>query len=267
MKSYSEPKAVELETFIGARINALTIFHYISKVRELAYTLCRSPNIMNTLVEVSNTMDSTSNGICLAIIANLSRHPANAHHLVFNVSDLILMLVNGMNSDTHEDRIHACFAIQNLSCDKECALELCYTSAATNNTATAIQSHSREGTVSSQLIASLSKCIIRQESHPKEKLAAMGAMRNLSQDLADFVHFSSVEGCMNTVITAATTLVLSDSDDADKLRFLACDTLATIAHWMMYTAERGTENKKQDHTENIKASKPTLRVTHWNQWE
>ena len=112
------------------------ILIHLSNPSEIA----RMEIIPSVLVNIANKMELAANILCVATITNLTRHPENAEHLVYNVKGLVPTLLNhivsgsvrnggggGDDADNHECAKCALYALQNLSCSNNCRQELANT--------------------------------------------------------------------------------------------------------------------------------------------
>jgi len=128
------------KVFVGSRLCALKMLLHLSKNKDVSVALARTECIPSALVNIANKMELAANILCVATITNLTRHPENAEHLVYNVKGLVPTLLNhivsgsvrnggggGDDADNHECAKCALYALQNLSCSNNCRQELANT--------------------------------------------------------------------------------------------------------------------------------------------
>merc|ERR1712151_144252 len=287
---------------LSARLRCLLTLRHLSRVKDIAYKFARNIQVMKRLLSVSGKMDSSANAVCIAIFADLTRHPQNSLQLVYHVSGFLKALVdaaklltdkNNNNDDHSKCRQYACYAMQNLSCNMGCRQELAITQ---------------------DLLYTLSKCGLHF-NYPEEQIAAIGTLKNISNDPSNFIHLSNTTTCFNALIYLAggaihnnhlSPTTKSNNDDEKKeeqrhkemLQYLACDALATLSNWIAASALAGmnvvsnnnnknaSNNNNNDDDDDSEDSdgnnsddgnnaivftkemmKPKLVVQPWNQWE
>jgi len=191
-------------------LTASNILLELSKIREVAYTLARHTIVMNTFVDVSGFLPEQVDIVCQVTMANLTRVPENALPLVYHVKNFVTVLVLAASSSTAARRKYACFALQNLSCESGCRQELGY---------------------EPKLLQVLLQCS-RSSDAMDEQESALTALDNLSKEPSNLVNFT------NNGIVAG---LLAHAKDNSKptLLYLACDALATLAHWIKETTNAG----------------------------
>jgi len=165
---------------------------------------------MNTFVDVSGFLPEQVDIVCQVTMANLTRVPENALPLVYHVKNFVTVLVLAASSSTAARRKYACFALQNLSCESGCRQELGY---------------------EPKLLQVLLQCS-RSSDAMDEQESALTALDNLSKEPSNLVNFT------NNGIVAG---LLAHAKDNSKptLLYLACDALATLAHWIKETTNAG----------------------------
>jgi hypothetical protein len=181
-------------------------------------------------------MDASANAVSVAIFAELTRHPQNSLHLVYQVPNFVKALVDAARSSNMECRKYACFAFQNLACESGCRQEL----ATTPN-----------------LLAALDDCISSpdDDNNNAERIAALHTLKSISEDPSNFIHLSNTRGCIQTLIRMASR------DDNEPAQYEAADILATLSHWMIASA---TAAMKFQEDEELVV--PVVRVEGWNQF-
>lgn len=194
------------KVFIGSRLCALKMLLHLSKNKDISTKLARADCITTALARIASTMELAANILCVAIITNLTRHPDNASHLVFHVPDLLTILVAG-TSDNSDQEICKCslYALQNLSCTGSIRQELAN---------------------APDLLASITKNAFKTQ-FPEQQLSALHTLKNLSDDPFNLVTMTNTPGC------TATLLALANDSKNGMAQFLACDTLATLSHWLL----------------------------------
>jgi len=222
---------------LSARLLCLLTLRHLSRVKDIAYKFSNNKQVMDILLAVSGTMEPSSNSVCIAIFADITRHPQNSLQLVYHINGFLSALVNAVKSNDSKCRQYACYAIQNLSCNMGCRQELATTR---------------------DLLSTLGLCALKNE-HPDEQIASVGAIKNISNDPSNFVNLS------NTSNNFEVLTMLATSTKNEKLRYLVCDTLSTLANWIAASAIAGMNvNNEVDVTHDM--LKPTLNVETWNQW-
>jgi len=194
------------KVFIGSRLCALKMLLHLSKNKDISTKLARADCITTALARIASTMELAANILCVAIITNLTRHPDNASHLVFHAPDLLTILVAG-TSDNSDQEICKCslYALQNLSCTGSIRQELAN---------------------APDLLASITKNAFKTQ-FPEQQLSALHTLKNLSDDPFNLVTMTNTPGC------TATLLALANDSKNGMAQFLACDTLATLSHWLL----------------------------------
>jgi hypothetical protein len=162
--------------------------------------------------------------VCQAAMANLTRGPENALQLVYHVKNFVTVLVQAASCTAALRRKYACFALQNLSCESGCRQELGY---------------------EPKLLQVLLICS-RNSDYIEEQESALTALDNLSKEPSNLVNFT------NHGIVAG---LLAHAKDHSKptLLYLACDTLATLAHWIKETTNQGLAHLPKDGDKNRRA--------------
>jgi len=237
------------KVFVGARLCVLKMILHLSKNKDVSTTLARTECVMASLVSVASKMEQAANILCVAIMTNLTRHPDNAYYLVYKVPDLVATFVYHIESADSECKKCALYGLQNLSCASNCRQDLA------NMT---------------DLLGNITKAAFRHD-HPEEQLSALHTLKNLSDDPFNLVTMTNTPGC------TATLLALANNDSASAAtsssgggesggsnnnnnkkkngvsahrvmaQYLACDTLATLSHWLLTLS---TTRKSKENTNN-----------------
>ena len=192
---------------------------------------------MKTLVDISKLHSSPSHIHAIKILANLTRHRSNAKHIVFKVKFVLPALVQATQSSHDEARQYALYAIQNLAQSQHCRQEIANTK---------------------DLIMAL--CQRTRQSHlPEERLTALAALKNLTDDPSNLIPMSNTAECFATLMQIA-----HGSDGDVKMQYLACDALATLSHWLRKIATSGSTEVAMNSTETLFV--PSLAVVSFEQW-
>lgn len=187
-------------------------------VQKKQFLVARDTNMINTLIGVSKRHSSPSHSRAMAILAHLTRHPKNCHHLVFKYAPLLPMLQETTTSPDDEARRYAFCALQNLSIDKACRAPIAHTP---------------------KVIWSLTqRC--KDRNVDGEWMAAVATLQNLSDEPANLIQFTIVNDCIGTLIQIAGGDVKS-GEKTDLGSFMAKNTLATLSHWFRKIATSGSE--------------------------
>lgn len=214
------------------------------RLSRIQYILARHKYLVDTLVEISKLHDSPTHEYSVKLLAHLTRHRGNSKHIVFKTRKIVPVLVKALFSQNDEARRHACFALQNLAQDKPCRQELAITE---------------------ELLTAL--CVrIRQANDPEERLAAIHALKNLTDEPANLIPMTNTPECFATLMQIAHA---SDESVSEMMQYLGCDALATLSHWFRSIATSGQRidlNKK-----GLKPSKglfvPSLKMVAYEQWQ
>jgi hypothetical protein len=162
--------------------------------------------------------------------------------------------VEATSSRDVDARKFACFALQNLSQDKPCRQEV----ASTKGVVSALCNRARQGAII------------------EERLAAMHALKNLTDEPANLIPMTNTRECFATLMKIAHG---KDEKESEMMQYLACDALATLSHWLRKIAtsgqqmeqeeddgDDGKEEKKMAEKSNMDLFVPTLKVVTWSQW-
>ena len=202
--------AKDKKVLIAARLCTLKMLLHLSKDKDVSVKLARMEPITTALVTVANRMEKDANIFCMAILTNLTRHPDNLNHLMFKVPELASIFVTHVEGSDIECAKCALYALQNLSCDANCRQELA-------NTA--------------NLLGSVTKAAFKHDC-PEQQLSALHTLKNLSDDPFNLVTMTNTPGC------TATLLALANNSGNEMAQYLACDTLATLSHWLLTLSSR-----------------------------
>lgn len=187
--------------------------------------------------------DSPIHILAVQLLAHLTRHRLNSKSLVFKMQVFIQAMVQATYSPSEICRRYACFAIQNFSNDKSCRQELAS---------------------SDKLITALCKRA-RHSKDPEERLAAICALKNLTDEPANLIPLSNTAECIATLMQIAHG---QEEGVTEMMQFRACDALATISHWLRKIATNGqsTEAIKDGDVVPTTMFVPSLKVVGWEQY-
>ena len=188
--------------------------------------------------------ESPSHVFAVKLLAHLTRHRSNSKPIVFRLRSIVPALVTATYSENDESRKYACYALQNLAQDKPCRQEL----AITNNLLTALCHRARQG------------------SAPEERLAAIRALKNLTDEPANLIPMTNTPECFATLMQIAHA---SDDSITETMQYLGCDALATLSHWFRSIATSGQrmEALKHKQTPSKDLFVPSLKIVAWQQWQ
>ncbi|KAL7488601.1 hypothetical protein ACHAW6_014261 [Cyclotella cf. meneghiniana] len=242
------------KVFVGSRLCALKMLLHLSKNKDVSTTLARTECIPAALVNIANKMELAANILCVATLTNLTRHPDNCEHLVYNVKGLVPTLLDHITSsstnprvadnaeptDNHECAKCALYALQNLSCSNNCRQELANTP---------------------NLLAALTKNAFKTQ-HRDQQLSALHTLKNLSDDPFNLVTMTNTPGC------TATLLALANDGNNIMAQFLACDTLATLSHWLLtLSAAKTRKGKATGEEDDTEIGRRTFQTLTWEMWQ
>jgi len=254
------------KVFVGARLCVLKMLLHLSKNRDVSDALARTESIIGSLVCVASTMELAANILCIAILTNLTRHPDNAYHLVYKIPDLVSTFVHHIEctstnpfDENAECAKCALYALQNLSCTGNCRQELANTP---------------------ELLGNVTKAAFRHDC-PEQQLSALHTLKNLSDDPFNLVTMTNTPGCTATLLALANNdpscssprsqrSPCSPQGDISKqpstlkdnnimAQYLACDTLATLSHWLLTLSATRKSN-------NIDMNRRTFKQSTWEAW-
>ncbi|KAL7542466.1 hypothetical protein ACHAWF_007182 [Thalassiosira exigua] len=270
--------------FVGARLCVLKMLLHLSKNRDVSTALARTECITSALVGAADSMELAANILCVAILTNLTRHPDNAHHLVHKVPGLVACLVHHVGGDEDECAKCALYAIQNMSCTGSCRQELAN---------------------APELLSSVTRAAFRHD-RTEQQLSALHALKNLSDDPFNLVTMTNTPGCTATLLALANndagkggsppsleatprasgkgggTMGKDDEDEKQQqlslsrggsnamAQYLACDTLATLSHWLLTLSAtrkvKGGTDGAGGGVAGIDAGRRTFKQSTWDAW-
>jgi len=224
----------------GSRQNVFAMLLHVIKEKDNAFAIARH-SIVHVLVEIAELQEASCHVHAVKILAHLTRHRENSKWIVFSLRVVVPCFVQASSSDNEEARKFACCALQNLSQDKACRQEVAST----------------KGLV-------LVMCQrARQATDPDEKLAAISALKNLTDEPANLIPMSNTPECFATIMQLAHG---GDETVTEMMQYLACDALATWSHWLRKIATSG-QAMDRPNKKRTKLFVPTLKPVVWNQWQ
>ena len=244
------------KVFVGARLCVLKMLLHLSKNRDVSNTLARTDAVMSSLVNVASTMELAANILCIAILTNLTRHPDNAYYLVYKVPNLVPAFVSHIESTDIECAKCALYALQNLSCTGNCRQELANTP---------------------DLLGNVTKAAFRHDC-AEQQLAALHTLKNLSDDPFNLVTMTNTPGCTATLLALANNDAAGGNGGIKKnndgknsnvmAQYLACDTLATLSHWLLTLSATRKSMKDGDGSSGggVDMGRRTFKQLTWEGW-
>lgn len=228
----------------AARKNLFAMLGHLAKEKDNAYRLARVNDLVPVVVEISKMHESQIHILSVQLLAHLTRHRLNSKSLVFKMQEVIPAMVKATYSNAELTRRYACFGIQNFSHDKSCRQELAS---------------------SEKLITALCKRA-RHSKDPEERLAAICALKNLTDEPANLIPLSNTAECIATLMQIAHG---QEEGVTEMMQFRACDALATISHWLRKIATNGQSMDAIKHGDEkpVGMFVPSLKVVGWEQYE
>ena len=159
-------------------------------------------------------------------------------------------LLKASYSQNDETRKYVCYALQNLSQDPCCRRELVEID---------------------KLLHTL--CVrIRQAYDPEERLAAIHALKNLTEEPGNLIPMANTPECFPTLMQIADA---RDDNVTEMMRYVGCDALANLSHWFRLLATNGRDIDRQKRGEPTTSTStrskelfvPSLKQITWEQWE
>lgn len=261
------------KVFVGARLCVLKMLLHLSKNRDVSDTLARTECIIGSLVTVANSMEVAANILCIATLTNLTRHPGNAYFLVYKTGLVATMVDHIESTSTNPFDDHAecakcaLYALQNLSCTGNCRQELANTP---------------------DLLSNVTKAAFRHDC-PEQQLSALHTLKNLSDDPFNLVTMTNTPGCTATLLALANNDascspsnprsptdrssprsskggdICKDESTLAMAQYLACDTLATLSHWLLTLS--ATRKGKDGVGGGFDMNRRTFKQCTWEAWD
>jgi len=265
------------KVFVGARLCVLKMLLHLSKNRDVSDTLARTECIIGSLVTVANSMEVAANILCIATLTNLTRNPQNAYFLVYKTGLVATMVdhIESISTNPFDDHAEcakcALYALQNLSCTGSCRQELANTP---------------------DLLGNVTKAAFRHD-YPEQQLSALHTLKNLSDDPFNLVTMTNTPGCTATLLalanndascspssprspTARSSPLSSKGGDTSTegstlaerntmAQYLACDTLATLSHWLLTLS--ATRKSKDGVGGGFDMNRRTFKQCTWEAWD
>jgi len=225
---------------IGARVHTFAALIHLAKNKSNAYFLARDESFISSINEVGEMFSSPSHTKSIIVLAHLSRLKFNNHQMIFRMSNVVTTLIHACQSTDPECRKYACFALQNLSIDKTCRQELA---------------------ILPGLLAALSACA-RHDDFEEEQLAAVSAIRNLSDEYANIIQISNTLDFIPTIIDLSQNTLPSANE---LVPYYTSDSLAYLSRSLRSISDNGIMLCVQEKKESM-VNLPSNQICSWNQW-
>lgn len=191
----------------------------------MQFDIARAESLVKALIDVSKKQKSPAHTRALTILAHLTRHPLNCHHLIFHYIQLLPMLQTATESLDADARKYALCALQNLSMDNSCKTTIAHTD---------------------KMIASLTdRCngVTNEEVH-----AAVATLQNLSDEPANLIQFTIVRHCIGTIMSIARSnrARVEEGVETKFTQFMAQNTLAKLSFWLRKIATSASQRMHKD---------------------
>ena len=186
------------------------------------FDVARAEALVKALIDVSKKHNSPSHTRALTILAHLTRHPQNGHHLIFNYLELLPMLQNATESVDADARKYALCSLQNLSIDNSCKTTIAHTD---------------------KMIASLTK---RCDGDTYEEVhAAIATLQHLADEPANIIQFTIVKKCIGTIMSIARSnkAKMDEGIESKFTQFMAQNTLSKLSFWLRKIATSASQRK------------------------
>ena len=179
--------------------------------------------LVKALIGVSRKHNSPSHTRALTILAHLTRHPQNCHHLVFHYLDLLPMLQNATESGDAHARKYALCSLQNLSIDYSCKTTIAHTE---------------------KMIASLTE---RCHGDTQDEVhAAVATLQYLADEPANIIQFTIVRKCIGTIMSIARSnkAKMDEGIESQYTQFMAQNTLSKLSFWLRKIATSASQREE-----------------------
>lgn len=229
-----------------ARTYAFAALSNLAKEKDNAFHFARDTPLIKTMSEIARLHDSPSHEHAVRFLATLTRHRLNSKILVFRRRSVVPAIVDATASPSASSRLFACFGLQNLSQDKSCRQELA---------------------IAENLLVSLCERARGATEQEEERLAALSAIKNLTDEPANLIPMSNTTDCIATLMHLAHG---RQEGVTPLMQYRACDALATLSHWLRKIATSGqalTDAKMGKAPNSKELFVPSLRVVTVNQWQ
>ena len=233
------------EIYFQARSSALKVLLDLSNVPKLTPIMARHESLLATLLRQAGSLKAGDSMVIMAILTNLTRHPANSILLAEN-EIFMSVLTNGVSNSGDNDRqMCASYALRNLTVDQKA-----------------------QGLIiaNERLLLALT----RQYSNSAGTTARLEILRVL-QNLSNYPTFLLKLSELN-LLPALNTLIKNPSSPAEE-KHIARDILAAFGKWAWSSAHTATQAKAIYLGEDIGKSfgyrnppKPNMDVRRADQW-
>jgi hypothetical protein len=214
------------------------------------FEIARAEPLVKALIDVSKKQKSPAHSRALTILAHLTRHPMNCHHLTFHYIQLLPMLQTATESSDADARKYALRALQNLSMNNSCKTTIAHTD---------------------KMIASLTD---RCNGETNEEVhAAVATIQNLSDEPANLIQFTIVRHCIGTVMSIARSnkARMDEGIETKFTQFMAQNTLAKLSYWLRKIATSSSQRMCKDVRSQAGAAVPlydaVLQPIDYEQWK
>lgn len=217
------------------------------KEKDNAYHFARDALLVKVMSEIARCHDSPSHEHAVKFLACLTKHRLNSKVIVFRRRLVVPAMVEATTSPSQLARLYACYGLQNLSQDKSCRQELA---------------------ISENLLVCLCERARGATDQEEERLAALSALKNLTDEPANLIPMSNTTDCIATLMHLAHG---RQEGVTPLMQYRACDALATLSHWLRKIATSGqalTDAKMgKSAPKQQELFVPSLRVVTVNQWQ
>eukprot|EP00977_Amphora_coffeiformis_P017773 scaffold5899_cov167-Amphora_coffeaeformis.AAC.1 len=192
------------ESLREARNYTFAALCQLVKEKDNAYHFARDTFLVKVMSEIARCHESPSHEHAVKFLACLTKHRLNSKVVVFRRRLVVPALVEATTSPSQSARLYACYGLQNLSQDKSCRQEL----AITENLLVCLCERARGAT-----------------DQEEERLAALSALKNLTDEPANLIPMSNTTDCIATLMHLAHG---RQEGVTPLMQYRACDALATL---------------------------------------
>ena len=217
------------------------------KEKDNAFHFSRDTALIKVMSEIAMCHESPAHVHAIKFLAFLTRHRLNSKVIVFRRRNVVPALVEATTSQNETARLYGCYALQNLSQDKSCRQELA---------------------IAENLLVCLCERARGATDQEAERLAALSALKNLTDEPANLIPMSNTTDCIATLMHLAHG---RQEGVTPLMQYRACDALATLSHWLRKIATSGQAlsdaKMGKMHSNSKELFVPSLRVVTVNQWQ
>jgi hypothetical protein len=233
------------EFIYASRQNVFALLGHLMKEKDNVYKLAKKKSLVDALIRISRFEHSPSQVMGVKLLAHLTRHRETTEHLTKEVDGFVAVIVRSTFSDNDDIRKYACFALQNLSQDQPCRQQLAITP--------------------DLLLALCARA--RQATDPEERLTAIHALKNLTEEPANLIPMTNTPECFATFMQIAHA---SDESVTEMMQYLGCDALSTLSHWFRSIATTGQQIGNANNPSSNSSNDmfvPSLKTIPYEQWK